>query len=38
MRQFHGFQPSRALLCYDLDDIWDALEGQKLVWTTVSRF
>ena len=21
-----------------VDEIWDALEGQKLVWTTVSRF
>ena len=38
MRQFHGFKPSAALLCYDLDEIWDALAGQKLVWTTVSRF
>ena len=38
MRQFHCFKPSGALLCYDLDEIWDALEGLKLVWTTVSLF
>ena len=38
MRQLHGLQPSGALLCYDLDEIRDALEGLQLVWTTVSRF
>ena len=38
MRQLHGLQPSGVLLCYDLDEIRDALEGLKLVWTTVSRF
>ena len=27
MRQFHGFKPSAALLCYDLDEIWDAFAG-----------
>ena len=37
-RQFPGFKPSAALSCYDLDEIWDGLEGEKLVWTTVSRF
>ena len=37
-RQFHGFKPSEALSCHDVDEIWDALEGQKLVRTTVSRF
>ena len=24
-RQFHGFKPSEALLCHDVDEIWDAL-------------
>ena len=30
MRQSHGLKPYGALLCYDLDDMWDALEGESL--------
>ena len=37
-RQFYCFKQSAALAGYDLDEIWDGLEGEKLVWTTVSRF